>query len=301
MGAQHVALCSGGCVWWLLLLLLLLLLLPVVFAPADGGPGLSRPTVRVPSCNGGAPRATIDTFWVDDGSAKAAEATSVQLCWTRSHLLVRSSTVDSDLISSETACGSSTWDGDSLEIFMGAVFSSEEDARVLPEPKAWMEVDISQAGGMYYHVQVPDGKGWIKSRVIAKGAPGKCVLPDMSYRVWNTPGAPCPSGSSPPCEGWADEVEIPWSSFHIPEFKDVIDSWGSSSVPRQWRINFYRTNFFHHADCPAKTMERGCQHNPADFYAWHPSVPLGKGANFHRPVLLHHAVPCTLNIRAPAL
>lgn len=202
--------------------------------------------MEVPKCDlaGGGARVSIDSLWADDNSAPAGEATSIHVCWTADHLFVHAEAVDSDIISSTTSCGSSTWDGDSIEIFMGPVISREELPTSdpwsvkLPDPAAWMEVDISQAGGMYFDVITngKDGNSFGKSRPIANKGPGQCVVPGLSYHVWDIHPARCPS--SAPCAGWGAEVTIPWSSFGIPEFKRVIDDWGRSSVPRQWRINF---------------------------------------------------------------
>ena len=70
---------------------------------------------------------------------------------------------------------------------------------------------------------------------------------------------------------WKATYEVAWSLFDLAVFQDEKAQY-PETPPTVWRANFYRTNFF----------ETG-QRNPEDYYAWHPTVPLGHGASFHKP------------------
>jgi hypothetical protein len=81
--------------------------------------------------------------------------------------------------------------------------------------------------------------------------------------------------------------QVPWALFDRDNFGEALDAaeahglassaaavaGGGGRLPAYWRANFYRTNM--EAD--------GSQANPAGYYAWNPSVPLGASAAFHRP------------------
>ena len=69
------------------------------------------------------------------------ENTDLKLCWTKSYLKIVTVATDSEIISNQPNCGDSTWNGDSIETFIAP---GEADAT------AWMEMDVSAAGGMYF-------------------------------------------------------------------------------------------------------------------------------------------------------
>eukprot|EP01051_Picozoa_sp_SAG22_P014466 SAG22_NODE_1760_length_3634_cov_1.814144_2_plen_500_part_00 len=231
-----------------------------------------------------------------DGTTSAAEPTTIRLCWTEEYLNVQSVAVDSQVISGQPNCGDSTWNGDSLEIFIAP--GSEE------VPTAWMEVDVSAAGGMFFSAISGTGEAGVKvdgNEIVSRKALSFCCASTVFYlrQCLSLPSV-CPQGSttflhtagSGPCsaltagaetmpvsysveetaDGWTDSVQIPWSAFSAADaFADELSSI-ATTPPREWRINFYRTNYFDYG-----------QHNPADFYAWRPTVPAGHGAAFHKP------------------
>ena len=183
--------------------------------------------VRVPRCTpGGDSTATVDRFWVDDGSTLAAEQTTVQLCWTPKHLHIKTIAVDSEVISNKPNCGDRTWQGDSLEVFLSPVVNHHAKALKDTTPHAWLEADVSAAGGMFF-------AGIRGGANVPKHRKGKCVMKGLHYTAQRTKS------------GWRDELDIPWSAFftNVATWKAELDSWGGQ-LPREWRINFYRTNFF---------------------------------------------------------
>jgi hypothetical protein len=196
---------------------------------------------------------------VDDGSARPDnwENTDLKLCWTNSYLKIVTVATDSEIISNQPNCGDSTWNGDSIESFMAP---GEAD------PTAWMEMDVSAAGGMYFaaiHGQHGYGGATRVSNPVEGGGP--CQIDGVVYSASQTTDA---LGQP----AYRVELQVAWRLFYnMEEFADELAAY-PQHPPRVWRANFYRTNFF-------STGQR----NPTDYYAWHQSVLLGQNAAFHKP------------------
>jgi hypothetical protein len=221
-----------------------------------------RPELLVPPC-AKPPQpevwATAANWVVDDGSPRPDnwENTDLKLCWTKSYLKILAVATDSEIISNQPNCGDSTWNGDSIESFIAP---GEAD------PTAWMEMDVSAAGGMYFagiHGQHGYGGATRISDPVDGGGP--CEIEGVTYSATETTDA----RGQP---AYRVELQVAWHLFYgMEQFADELSAY-SQRPPRVWRANFYRTNFF-------STGQR----NPTDYYAWHQSVPLGSNAAFHKP------------------
>ena len=232
---------------------------PPPAVPPPPPPTIPDREVLVPRCaKAGRPEAwgVVDNFWIDDGSGMAPEATTFKLCWTTSYLRIQAEAIDTDIFSNQPNCGDSTWNGDSLEFFL---------APGEAEPNAWMEMDISAAGGMYFAaIHGNGGYGGAERLGTATPAGQQCNIDGLTY---TTDGAAQCAGG--PCYTYT--MQVPFRAFNMNVFDDDKAQY-PENPPRVWRANFYRTNFI-----------GGQQRNPTDFYAWHPSVALGSGASFHVP------------------
>jgi hypothetical protein len=219
-------------------------------------PPPSKAKVRVPACSAdGTTIATIDKLFMVDGSGEAAERTTLSLCWTKKHLHIRAKAYDRQVISNKANCGDSTWKGDSIEAFLAPLRKGSAQGST---PTAWMEVDVAAAGGMYFAAITGNGKDGYGGGHPAgpKHGPGPCHWPGLQYNVTHTKGGR-PSQYGYKTEGsWGYTMDVPWAAFAQHKlFRSTFSSWGGK-LPRVWRANFYRTNFFAYG-----------QHDPGDYYA----------------------------------
>lgn len=102
---------------------------PVAEVGSETGQNLGSASraVVVPGCPDGWAR--VADFSVTDGSAPAGEEMTVWLCWTESGIIVRGEAADSEVFSAAVDCGSETWLGDSLEIFMSPALATPTGQR----------------------------------------------------------------------------------------------------------------------------------------------------------------------------
>ena len=193
----------------------------------------------------------VDDLWIDDGSGPAGEATTIQLCWTSGYLSIQATVIDSEIVSNQPNCGDSTWNGDSIETFIAPGSAN---------PTAWMETDVSAAGGMYMAAISGNGDSYGSAEALSQSGAGQCDIRGIEYaaQMTNT--------------GYVVNLQLPWHHFvNMDQFADELAAY-REFPPRVWRANFYRTNFFNSG-----------QRNPQDFYAWNPTVANGQGASFHKP------------------
>ncbi len=187
----------------------------------------------------------LPPFLLADGSAPAAQATSVRLAWDGAALHVRFDCADRDSWGTYLRRDDPLYEEECVEVFLAAGAVA---------PAAYLEFEVSPRGTLFdARVENPDGRR-------------NTMRVDST---WDCPGLRWSAGQVTPGGDWWAELAIPWAALQ-PESPEPPASGGGPGAPSVLRANFYRI------ERPRHPFEV-----EPEFSCWSPT--LTTPADFHKP------------------
>lgn len=229
------------------------------------------PKLAVPECPS---VAKISTFHINtvpgNQLKKPKQNTRVEVCWSRTGLVVVSNATDDDVFNGCEACNCPVFEqGDVLEVFVGPVEHPTDN------PEYYHEVDTGASGALWaaqtvheMNASAPDGSN---ASNCGTADPSPCVGGELNCTGLADFGPLTAVVAVDPAtkpRWWTNTLHIPWSLFKQP-FLDpkVSPPW------KVWRGNFYRYDY------PFRTAGPGFNHSRHELTAWSPT----HSGNFHTP------------------
>jgi len=195
--------------------------------------------------------AVLDPFVLADGSAPAAQATTVRLAHDAHSFYIRFECVDRDAWGTWRHRNDPIYLEEAVEVFL---------APGVGDPRRYWELEVSPLGVLFAaRIENPTGR---RADLVA----------DTSWECRGLEWQAGPAGSSQPgCRDWRQAEPRPvqdwWAELAIPWTALAGSAGAAWRPPRSWRANFYRIE-----------RPRG---SPPELSCWSPT--LADPPDFHRP------------------